>query len=168
MNAIDLLETQHKETLALLDQLERSTPGTARKQAFTKLKTSLLAHMVIEEELFYPTVGSMQPEGEPIAECYEEHAGARGALDRCARALAEEDLFGVRICVLKEMVKHHIGEERGEIFPRARKAIERKELERLGEEMEARFEKALKGKSPTAKLDRLSTQRERAALEGHA
>lgn len=153
MNAIDLLEKQQKETLALFEMLEKSKPGATRKAGFTKLKTSLLAHMVIEEEIFYPA----------IAEGYEEHTGARAAMDRAGKAIADEDLFGVRIGVLAEMVKHHIKEERGEIFPLARKALN-DQLEELGEEMKARFEQAVKGASPAAKLNRLSTQRAKAAL----
>ncbi len=164
MNAIDLLEKQHKETLDLFEMLEKSKPGATRKQAFAKLKSSLLAHMVIEEEIFYPAVSAAQSAGEPVAEGYEEHTGARGALERAGKALADEELFGVRIGVLAEMVKHHIKEERGEIFPRARKALGG-ELEELGDEMEAHFEKAVKAASPAAKLNRMSTQRARAALE---
>lgn len=165
MNAVALLEKQHKETLALFDALEKSKPGNTRKQTFAKLKGALLAHMVIEEELFYPAVAPAKAAGEPIAEGYEEHTGARAALDRAEQAMSEEDLFTVRIGVVAEMVKHHIKEERGEIFPRARKELGSKELEELGAQMEARFEQALAAPSPAAKLNRLSTQRALAALE---
>ncbi len=68
MNAIDLLETQHKETLELFNMLQDSTPGTERKQAYAQLKASLLAHRVIEEEIFYPAVAEAQSDGQPIAE----------------------------------------------------------------------------------------------------
>jgi hemerythrin-like domain-containing protein len=164
MNAIDLLEQQHKETLQMLAKLEDSEPGTERKQTFKQMQSALLAHMVIEEELFYPAVAAEASDGEPIAEGYEEHAGARTALERCARAMGDDELFGVRIGVLNEMIKHHIGEERGEIFPKARKAMGAEELEQLGEEMEMRFERAKKAASPAAKLNRMATTRARQAL----
>jgi hypothetical protein len=164
MNAIDLLEQQHEETLQMLEELEESDPGAERKETFKKLQSSLLAHMVIEEELFYPAVAETDDGGEPVAEGYEEHAGARVELERCARAVAEEDLFGIRICVLKEMVKHHIQEERTEILPRARKEKEADELEELGAEMEERFEAAKKAASPAARLDKMTTSRELDAL----
>lgn len=165
MKAIELLEAQHAETLQALNTLEESKPGAERKETFKTMQAGLLAHMVIEEELFYPAVSEKSDsDGEPIAEGYEEHSGARVALDRCARALSEKELFGVRIMVLKEMIKHHIAEERGEIFPRAKKALKDDELESLGEKMEARFEQAKKQANPTAKLDRLATSRAKAAL----
>ncbi len=108
MNAIALLEKQHKETLALFAALEKSKPGSSRKQMFVKLKGSLLAHMVLEEEIFYPAVAPARAASEPVAEGYEEHTGARGALDRAEQAIAEEELFTIRIGVLAEMVKHQM------------------------------------------------------------
>ncbi len=167
MDPIKLLEQQHEETLAALETLRRSEPGPERKKLFTTMQQDLVAHMAIEEELFYPTVAENQPEGEPIAEAYEEHSGARVAMDRCSRALAEVELFAVRISVLKEMVSHHIEEERNEIFPLARRAVEKSVLDVLGEDMAARFEKAKKGRSPASELNRKSTNRARSALEGN-
>lgn len=163
MNAIELLEQQHEEVMSLLNELEKSEPGSERKDSFKKMQSSLLAHMVIEEELFYPAVAECQPEGEPVAEGYEEHMTARTALDRCQRALAEDNLFQVRVGVLKELIRHHVQEERSEILPRAKKAMPDEELQGLGAQMEERFQKALKG-HPAATLNRMSTTREKSAL----
>lgn len=166
MHAIKLLEKQHDEVMKVMTQLEESEPGRERAAAFKLLQSSLVAHMVIEEELFYPAVAQQQKAGEPIAEGYEEHAGARGALQRCERALKEEELFQVRIGVLKEMIKHHVGEERNEIFPRAKKIMAPEDFESLGTEMEERFNQALKGTpANVSKLNRMATTRAISALE---
>lgn len=164
MNAIDLLEKQHEEVLTLLTQLEKSKAGARRKESFKELQKSLLAHMVIEEDIFYPAVTEQADEGEPVAEGYEEHAGARSALQRCARAISADELFQVRIGVLKEQIEHHLKEERSEIFGKARETMEAEELEALGVQMEQRFEEAQAGRSPSARLDRMCTAREREAL----
>jgi hypothetical protein len=167
MNAIELLEEQHEETLALLEKLEESKPGPGRKRDFRKLQASLLAHMAIEEEIFYPAIAAAtdgDSDGEPLAEGYEEHSGARGALARCARGLAQERLFQVRIVVLKELIKHHVKEERSSILPRARKAHSRDELEALGARMKARFQNALRASRVSSDLDRKSTSRAQRAL----
>lgn len=165
MNAIDLLEQQHEETLAILKALESSEPGAQRREQFKEMRSALLAHMLIEEELFYPRVAHARAdEREVVAEGYEEHTGARGVLERCGRALADKELFCVRIGVLREMVMHHIAEEREQMFPKAREAMAGEDLERLGEEMEARFITAKNGPSPASRLNRLSTLREKQAL----
>jgi hemerythrin-like domain-containing protein len=164
-NAIELLEEQHKETLELLERLEKSGVTNARRTGFRKLQASLLAHMAIEEEIFYPAViAASDKEGEPLAEGYEEHSGARAALSRCARSLGQEKLFQVRIGVLTELIKHHVKEERSSILPRAKKSMSRDELNELGVEMQARFKAALASNRVAAELERKSTSRAQRAL----
>jgi hemerythrin-like domain-containing protein len=165
MNAIELLEEQHEETLSLLEKLEKSDPGAERKRDFRKLQSSLLAHMAIEEEIFYPAVvAATDADGEPLAEGYEEHSGARVSLVRCARSVAQEKLFQVRIGVLKELIKHHVKEERSSILPRARKAMSRDQLDELATKMKARFQAVLGRPSVGSELDRKSTSRAQRAL----
>jgi hemerythrin-like domain-containing protein len=165
MNAVELLEDQHKEALALMKKLEESEPGATRTQTFRKLDAALIGHMTIEEELFYPAViAATSKDGEPIAEGYEEHVVARGALTRCARSLNQERLFQVRIGVLKELINHHIKEERSTILPMARKALSKDQLVELGARMAQRF-KAVQGKRDArAELDRKATSRAQRAL----
>ena len=165
MNAVELLEDQHKEALSLMKKLEDSKPGATRKQTFHKLRAALIAHMVIEEELFYPSVlAATSKDGEPIAEGYEEHVVARGALERCAHGLGQERLFQVRIGVLKELIEHHIKEERSSILPMAKKAMSKQELSDLGMLMEKRFD-AVEGSTELgSELDRRATARTQRAL----
>lgn len=165
MNAIDLLEQQHEEVMEMLGELEESEAGAERNATFKKLKQSLLAHMVIEEEIFYPMVVNRTQDGEPIAEGYEEHSGARTALARCATALKRDELFQVRIGVLKEMIKHHVDEEREAILPKAKETVDAAELEAIGQEMEARFMKAVRSSTANSELNSKSTARELRALD---
>lgn len=164
MDAIELLEAQHEEVMEMFSELKESEPGRERNETFKKLSRALLAHMVIEEELFYPAVASRSSDGEPVAEGYEEHSGARVSLTRCARALKEDDLFKVRIGVLKEMISHHVREERELILPAAKKAMSSAEREELGMQMEAQFEKASRGGGAGTDLNRKTTAREKRAL----
>jgi hemerythrin-like domain-containing protein len=165
MNAVELLEQQHKEALALMKELESSEPGNKRKQLFVKLQTALTGHMAIEEEVFYPAViAASSKDGEPIAEGYEEHVVARVALERCMRSLNQERLFQVRVGVLKELINHHVKEERSSILPMARKAIPKDELNDLGALMKKRYEAVEGGNEVRAELDRKATGRARRAL----
>ena len=164
MDAIELLEQQHEEVTQMLNELKESSPGSERNETFKMLQHSLLAHMVIEEELLYPVVASRAEEGEPIAEGYEEHSGARVSMSRCARALKEDDLFKVRIGVLKELISHHVKEERESILPETQKVLDDDEREELGVKMEALYEKVKHTGHAGADLDRKTTARERDAL----
>jgi hypothetical protein len=164
MNAIELLEQQHEEVMKLLASLAQSEPGIDRKQTFKQLQTSLIAHMVIEEEIFYPAVAKAQEEREPLAEGYEEHVIARTAAARCARSIGQDRLFQVRVGVLKEIIAHHIKEERSAILPRAKAALSSEELETLGAQMQERFQVALGATRLGTQLDRMATTRAQRAL----
>ena len=167
MNAIALLEEQHAEAIALMDQLKESKPGATRQRTMKKLDAALVAHMAIEEEIFYPAMAGASAEGEPIAEAFEEHVIARVALKRCSDVVEEAELFGVRVGVLKELIEHHVKEERGELFPAAQKTLGRERLAELGVEMKARFEEA-KTEAPAKALDRAEPKRAKAALAAEA
>ncbi len=166
MDAVALLEKQHEEVMQMLNDLKKSEPGRARSETFRKLQRSLLAHMYIEEEAFYPVVLERADDGDPIAEGYEEHSGARACLQRCAQALRNEELFQMRIGVLKELISHHVEEERESILPKARKALADAEREALGLRLEELFEKAMRASAVGTALDRKTTRREIEALHG--
>ena len=50
--------------------------------------------------------------------------------------------FRAKVCVLKEMILHHVEEEEKTLFPKVEKAMGKK-LEQLGAEMETMFAEAL-------------------------
>jgi hypothetical protein len=160
VNAIELLELQHEEALELCRELAKSRIGSDRRERFRQLQIGLLAHMEIEEELFYPAAAKANPDNEPIVAAYENHASERGGLERCDKALKEDELFHVRIVVLREMLEQHMREERDELFPRARRDLTEAQLDVLGAQMEAGFIRAQKAASPAEKLNALSTSRE--------
>lgn len=137
MNAIDLLKQQHKKTLAVL---EKGSKGELDTRESKKAADELVAHMVIEEHIFYPRVRELMKD--LVGESFEEHTVARFALARCLTARGEEQIKA-RFTVLKELVKHHVDEEEKEMLPKVQKGIPSEELERLGTRMEAMFERAV-------------------------
>ncbi len=137
MNAIDLLIQQHQKTRkALHDLAEAESADPAMLQ---KAGNELVAHMVIEEHVFYPRIREL---GEDLVEeSFEEHAVARFELARAM--IAKGDQQKARLTVLEELVKHHVEEEEKEMLPKVRKAIPEEELVRLGQKMQIMFEKAV-------------------------
>src|SRR4029079_13105309 len=87
MNAIDLLKQQHKKTKAAL---ERASEGKLDAKEAKKVADELVAHMVIEEHVFYPRVRQLMKS--LVGESYEEHTVARFALARCLMARGEAEV----------------------------------------------------------------------------
>lgn len=137
MDATRLLETQHREAEALFASLEKGTKD-GHKTA-VELARKLLAHMVIEQTIFYPAVKDADEDA--IHEAYEEHHVARVAISRLVSTDADDDTFEARVTTLKELIAHHVKEEEKELFPKVRKALDADRLEELGAAMERDFDR---------------------------
>lgn len=119
MKASALLKEQNDEVKRMFKQLEE---GNGRSNAvLAKLADSLAAHMVIEQELFYPAVLIVKED--LVLEGYEEHAVARFALKRLMKTSPSARTFKATLTTLKEIIEDHMKEEESELFPRAEKAL---------------------------------------------
>jgi hemerythrin-like domain-containing protein len=96
----------------------------------------LTIHSRVEEELFYPALREAIDADDLLDEAEVEHASARQLITELAAMQPGDDLYDAKFAVLGEYVKHHIGEEEHEIFPKAKKA--KMDLESLGEEIRTR------------------------------
>lgn len=137
MNAIDLLTDQHNVVMGALDAMLDSK--TIDDDELLATADKLVAHMVIEEHIFYPRIRELKPE--LVSESFEEHTVARFELGRAI--LAEGAEKRSRVKVLKELLEHHIDEEQDAMFPKVKEGIGAKELEALGVRMKAMFDKAV-------------------------
>jgi hemerythrin-like domain-containing protein len=140
MNAIELLESQHREVEALFEKIEKAKSG--RPKLLIELANSLAAHMAIEQDIFYPAVKEV--DSDLVNESYEEHSLAEVALKRLLATEPDDEAFDARVTALKELIEHHVEEEEKELFPSVEKVLEAKTLEKLGAVMEPRFDEVLK------------------------
>lgn len=146
MKATALLEQQHRKVRSLFKKLEsgRSEPGPI----LTELANDLVAHMVIEHEIFYPAVEAV--DHDLISEAFEEHAMGEIALKRLLQTDPEDENFAARVTTCKELIEHHVKEEEEELFPKVEKKLGDERLEELGKLMKARFNEAREAGFETA------------------
>lgn len=137
MKATTLLTRQHTKAHAALTKL---ASGKGTKALLNELATELVAHMVIEETIFYPAVREVKKD--LILESYEEHALAQLSLKRLLATPLGTEVFEARATTLKELIEHHVEEEEEEMFPKVQDGIDEEELELLGTRMEAMFNQA--------------------------
>lgn len=138
MKATELLEKQHREVEAIFKKIESGNGDVT--QLLEQLADNLVAHMTIEQELFYPAVQNV--DSDLILEAFEEHAMAEVGLKRLLAADPLDPRFKAKVTVLKETIQHHVEEEEKELFPKVEKALG-KQLEQLGIEMETMFKEVL-------------------------
>ena len=140
MDAIQLLTQDHEKVKKLLDELEQTTARgvKTREELFTRIKTELSIHEVIEEEIFYPALKEHPRAREIVLEGYEEHNVVDTLLGELSSTPFDDETWGPKAKVMKENVEHHVEEEEGEMFAKARQAFSEQELAELGQRMAER------------------------------
>ena len=147
MDAFTLLKTDHKTVAGIMDKIEATTERAlkGREELFTQLKTELDIHAEIEEKILYPVLEKAEETHDISLEAYEEHRLVKQLLTELEAEPKDAEEWTAKFTVLKENVEHHVEEEEGEMFKKARKVLSQEEIDELG----ARLEEA-KGKQKAA------------------
>lgn len=140
MDALQMLKKDHETVKEILDQLEDCPPTALkrRERLFARLKEELSEHETIEEEILYPALREIAAARELVNEAYEEHNLVDHVLDDMANVPFDDEAFDAKLAVAKENILHHIQEEEGDLFRRAREALDADELDELRTRMEER------------------------------
>jgi len=118
VDLFELLKTDHRHVEELFARFE-----DADKREKTAIAAETLAaleiHTALEEELIYPAIDEVIDQEEMIAEAKEEHHVAKLLIKELHKMDAGDHDFATKFKVLGEIVRHHIEEEEGEMFPQA-------------------------------------------------
>jgi hemerythrin-like domain-containing protein len=145
MDAIELLLEDHRRFRRLMSELEPTTERAVktRGELFADLKRQLIAHETIEEEIFYPTLKEHPKAREIVLEGYEEHHVVDLLLGELSELAVDDESWGAKAKVMIENVEHHLEEEEGDMFKKARQVFDDGELQQLGDAMAQRRTEAL-------------------------
>lgn len=141
MDAITMLEEDHRKVEKLMQQIEKTTERgvKTREELFTKLMEELVIHEKIEEEIFYPTVkerATSKKIEELIDESYEEHHFVNVVAAEIKQIPFDDERWAAKFKVMMENIEHHAKEEEeGKLFPKVRRAFSKAELEDMGTQM---------------------------------
>ena len=134
MNAIELLETQHRDIDDLFMHLRHGGGAKERKQWFDDLADLLAIHASIEELHFYPAVKALQT-AQILEMSTREHLGIKRKLAALMALDVNGERFAERLQGLEEEVHSHVQEERDDLFPLVKQIMDPDVLEALGQEM---------------------------------
>lgn len=123
-DAIDLLIADHRKVDGLFRQFEAEQDDDEKRAIAREICGELMLHARAEEELFYPeALAALEADGEQdlVWEATVEHGTLAGLIDALDGAERDEG-FDAHVKVLGEYVKHHVGEEEEEMFPKVRES----------------------------------------------
>jgi hemerythrin superfamily protein len=124
-DAIAMLTADHKKVKQLFSEFEKIKEGGSdedKSALVEEICNELKIHTELEEGIFYPAVRDAIDDDELMDEALVEHAGAKTLISELENANPDEDLYDAKVTVLGEQINHHVKEEEGEVFPKAKKA----------------------------------------------
>jgi len=124
-DAIAMLTADHKKVKNLFadfDKLKDAGSDEDKASIVDQICNELKIHTELEEEIFYPAVRKAINDGDLMDEALVEHAGAKDLIAQLEDASPEDDLYDAKVTVLGEQINHHVKEEEGDMFPKAKKA----------------------------------------------
>lgn len=158
MNATELIKQQHREVEDLFSAIEGGKHG---QKIIDQLAASLLAHTVMEEQIFYPVAA--KEKRQLVLESFEEHDLMTYALKRFVACDPRDEAFPARCKTLKELVMQHVKEEEEQLLPAVASALPEEELESLGTQMKDRYDDVISGGYEGA----LAARRSKRSTNGH-
>lgn len=124
-DAVAMLTADHKKVKKLFsdfDKLKEEGSDEEKSAVVNQICNELKIHTELEEEIFYPAVRKAIEDSDLMDEALVEHAGAKDLVAQLEDASPDDDLYDAKVTVLGEQINHHVKEEEGEMFPKAKKA----------------------------------------------
>jgi len=139
MNPFAMLKEDHRKIRALFKDYEGlGDRANKKKEKLTdRIFHDLEIHTKVEEDLFYPKVKECieTKDKKLVAEAFEEHLIVKRLIDELKKLHPGDEVFEAKFKVLRAGVRQHMAEEEGDLFPKAKKALNGEEAP-LGDSME--------------------------------
>jgi hemerythrin superfamily protein len=167
MDALDLLEQQHRDVRELLERLASEACGASTRESIDGVLRVVEAHVRIEEAYVYIACASKLRGEERAVQANEERAGILSAL-RSLRGMHPSDPhFSVFVATLSERFSRHVDTEEDAVFPKLKRTLNDEALDVLGEVLARAHQRFLSEDKPRMDLEplRLSGRSKRTSRE---
>lgn len=118
---LTMLKADHKKMKALFVEYKDAAPRNQQDIAQTAIQ-ELEIHAELEEGLIYPAIREGIDDDKLMNEANKELHLVHVFIAELKELEPSHDAFAPIFTVLGELVKHHVKEEEGEMFPQAQKA----------------------------------------------
>jgi hemerythrin-like domain-containing protein len=139
MNAIELLENQHRQVEGLFAKLSAyGREDERRQECFVQLADLIDAHTEIEEQMFYPAARGDESD-DLVDKSLEAHAEFKRLCDDMRMLDGDDPAFDAKLSLLREHMESHVKEEEFELFPECERYLSEDRLQELGQLMAEKF-----------------------------
>lgn len=158
MDAIELLEYQHRTFEALFERLEAAPrPGPL----FEHLADELAVHAQLEEQVLYPATRHLRTPDE-LQEAKVAHEEMKRMLAGLLEMAEDDPSFAPGLNLLRESVDQHVLDEEQQLLQATRASFDHHQLAALSEQMEALAREIGEEESPRTRFIATNRQLESA------
>jgi hemerythrin superfamily protein len=154
MDALDLLEQQHRDVANLIEDVAEETSPGQRTVLVARLVRAIEAHSRAEERCFYPAFRARIGDGGRLYEVFEHHALLRFAAVTLRGTRATDLRFEARLEMVRELSLRHAEAEEDWAFPKAKRNLCDEELDQIGVEIARAHDVLMRVGAPPAAWDR--------------
>ena len=137
-DALELLVADHRGFEQQLDLLLRTDVADvdARQALSRQLTRGLVEHSVAEEQVLYPAMRELLPDGDALADDgIEEHQEVERLLTEIEKIDVASQHFADMWAAIREDLTHHIADEEKKDFPALRDRLDAERLAQMGESL---------------------------------
>lgn len=137
MDALKLLKDDHRRIRDLLAEGEDDSYAAVerRRELLHNLTREIKVHERREEELLYPAIDEDFKARHVVLESEEELHFTDAILSELNATAYNDERWPAKFKVLKDTLERHILEEEHDIFRKARRLLDREQLEMIGDQM---------------------------------
>lgn len=140
MDIYSYLKKDHRRVADLMDQVLATHVPAERKALFEQIKEELTLHADTEEVTFYKAI-TEATESKDVSERLEhaedEHDEIRDLLETLSSTPVKSEKWIEQFGEFKHAVTHHVEEEEGEVFEKAKKYLSDAKAKELAQQMDA-------------------------------
>lgn len=138
-NAIEILTQDHRMVDELIAELENlsgaDTGADAPNTIFVQFRDNFMLHGQVEEQIFYPALKEHPETASLVEHAVDEHQEVKEMLAKMEELAPNSDEFQRLLKKAKEEIQHHVQEEEGEMFVKARHVLGEQKMEELGRQI---------------------------------
>lgn len=135
-----MIRADHANLLAVFHRYTADAPSSTRQALADRICVALEIHLKLEEEVFYPALRELYPEGEVILRSEPEHNAIRRLVARLRRMSADDIGFDGAVLELMRSFMHHVADEETVLLPAAERVLSEHLAELGGRMSKRRFE----------------------------
>ena len=118
-----MIRADHANLLAVFHRYTADAATSTRQALADRICVALEIHLRLEEEVFYPALRELYPDGEVILKSEPEHNTIRRLVARLRRMSADDIGFDGAVLDLMRNFMHHVADEETVLLPAAERVL---------------------------------------------